>query len=122
MIEFNYQPFTTSSGQEGIKEKSQERSYPLMPNKYLGLRPRNSYYPAPIYYNYNQQDETPINQTYHLESNQKSYWWLWFLPILGVIILAYWYWKDDIDAFIKKSINLMDLSRKDDKSPKILED
>lgn len=122
MLEFNYQPFTTSLGQEGINAKSQECSYPSVANKYLGLRPRNGYYPAPNYYNHNQQHETPINQTYHLESKQKSYWWLWLFPILGILILGYWYWKDDIDAFIEKSLKPMDALKKDDKTPKILED
>lgn len=121
MIEFNYQPFSDYNYQEGEKTINQEAARLAKNSKYVGLRPRSGYYPKTNYNNNHTQSywyEPPINQTYYTEPKQKSYWWLWLFPILGILILAYWYWKDDIDAFIEKSLKPMDAIKTDDKTLK----
>ncbi|OYU93962.1 MAG: hypothetical protein CFE21_18410 [Bacteroidetes bacterium B1(2017)] len=123
MIEFNYQPFSDNNYQEGEKTINQETARLATNSKYQGLRPRNGYYLKANHNNNHSQSywyEPPINQTYYMEPKQKSYWWLWLFPILGILILAYWYWKDDIDVFIEKSLRPMEALKTNDKTPKIL--
>ncbi len=124
MIEFNYQPFSDNNYQEGEKKINQEAARLDTNSKYVGLRPRSGYYPKTNYNNNHTQSywfQPPINQTYDTEPKQKSYWWLWIFPILGILILAYWYWKDNIDAFIEKCLKPMDVLKTDDKTLKILD-
>jgi hypothetical protein len=124
MIEFNYLPFSDSNYQEGEKKINQEVAMPNANTKFLGLRPRSGYYPKSNYNNNHIQAslyQPPVNQIYYTEPKQKSYWWLWLFPILGILILAYWYWKEDIDALIKKSLKPINALKTDDKTPKTLE-
>lgn len=121
MLEYNFEPFTETfespKAIESSNSPSLQENRPTMYSKYektAYLRPRLNYstfYPATNW-------QEPNQQQYYQEPKQKSYFWLWLFPILGILILAYWYWKDDIDAFIKKSLKPMDAIKTDDKTLK----
>lgn len=106
MLEFNFEPF--SEANRALQQHESQNS----PADYSA--PRSINVPmernAPLSPNYYYSDYYPLNslgspvQSHfsYREHKEKSYWWLWLFPIVGILILIYFYKKEEIDAYFKE--------------------
>ncbi|MBK9511114.1 MAG: hypothetical protein IPP61_05005 [Cytophagaceae bacterium] len=107
MLEFNFEPFAE------FHDASKSVEYQNSPAAYSATRP--SFEPmnrnVHLSPNYNYSGYYPLNslgsplQSHYdrPEPKEKSYWWLWLFPIAGVLIFIYYYKKEEIDAYLKRT-------------------